>query len=119
MKYLGLLLAVVLLSACDKQPATASALQGRLEAALSISEPNSHNEALGKVATDAADAKDIPTTTKAIESISDPNLKNNTAAKCALALSKMTEPKAATGIAQLITDPNLHNNTLQAIAKGQ
>ena len=119
MKYRGLLLAVVLLSACDKQPAKGSPLQGRLEAANSISEPNARNESLGKVAIDAANAKDIPTTTKAIGSITDPNLMNSTAATCALALSKKAEPKSATAIAQLITDPNLRNSTLHTIAIGQ
>ena len=119
MKYLGLLLAVMLLSACDKQSATGSALQGRLEAAKSISEPNSRDGSLGNVAIDAANAKDISTTTKALESMSEQNLKNSTAATCALALSKLTEPKSATVIAQLITDPNLRNSTLQTIARGQ
>ena len=77
------------------------------------------NGSLGKVAIDAANAKDIPTATKAIASISEPNLLNSTAATCALALSKMSEPKSATAIAQLITDSNLRNNTLQTIAQGQ
>ena len=119
MKYLGLLLAAMLFSACDKQPATGSALQGRLEAAKSISEPNARNESLGKVAIAAANAKDISTTTKALEGMSDPNQMNSTAATCALTLSKLTEPKSATAIAQLITDPNLRNSTLRTIATGQ
>ena len=119
MKYLGLLLVVMLLSACDKQSSAGSPLQGRLEAANAISDPNARNESLGKVAIDAANAKDIPTTTKAIKSISEPNRMNSTAATCAIALSSKTEPKSATAIAQLITDPNLRNSTLQTIAKGQ
>jgi hypothetical protein len=117
MKCLGLLLAVVLLSACEKQPA--SPLQGRLEAANSISEPNARNESLGKVAIDAANAKDTATSARAIESITNPNLMNSTAATCALALSKKADPKSATTIAQLISDPNLRNSTLQTIATGQ
>ena len=119
MKYLTLLLAVALLGACEKQSAADSPLHARLEAAKAISEPNTRNESLGQVALDAANAKDIPTVTKALESISEPNRMNNIAATCALTLSKMTEPKSATAIAQLITDVNLRNSTLQTIAKGQ
>jgi hypothetical protein len=119
MKYLGLFFAAVLLSACNKQPVAASPMQGRLEAANSISEPNARNEALGKVAIDAANAKDMATTTKAIEGITLPALMNSTAATCALAFSRKADPKSATTIARLISEPNLRNSTLQSIATGQ
>ena len=120
MKYPGLLLAVVvLLSACGKQSPSDPAMQGRLEAANAISEPNSRNGSLAKLALDAANAKDLRTTTKALDSINEPNLKNSTAATCALAFSTNHDTKTATEIAQLISDPNLRNNTLQSIAKGQ
>jgi hypothetical protein len=118
MKYLGLLLAVLFLSCCGKPPAGDAALQGRLEAAKAISDPNVRNESLGLVAVDAANAKDIPTTTQAIESISEPSRMNSTAATCALALAKKAEPKPAAAIAQMITDTSLRNSTLQTIAKG-
>ena len=119
MKYLTLLLAVMLLVACDKQPVTVSPLQGRLEAANSISDPNAKNQSLSKVAIDASNASDISTAKKAIDSMTEPNLMNSTAATCAIALSKKTDAKSATTIAQLISDPNLRNSTLQTIATGQ
>jgi len=119
MKFIGLLFIIAFLSSCHKQPATSVALQGRLDAANLISEPNARNEALGKLAIDAAGAKDIQIATAAIESINEPNRKNSTAETCALVLSRNVEPKAATAVAQLISDPNVRNRTLQAIAQGQ
>jgi hypothetical protein len=120
MKTIGLLLAAVLLmSACGKQSTSDPAMQGRLDAANAISEPNSRNGALAQLAIDAANAKDVRATTKALDGINEPSLKNSTAATCALAFSGKRETKTATEIAQLISEPSLRNSTLQSIAKGQ
>lgn len=121
MKYTSLLLLLVVLSlsACTKKPETSDSLQGRLAAAIAVDTPDSRNDLLSKLAMDAANAKNVQITTKAIESIQNPDLWDKSADACARVLSKNGESKGATEVARLIRNPDEREKALAAIAQGQ
>lgn len=120
MKYASLLILVVLsLSACTKKPDLSESLQGRLAAAVAVDTPASRNDLLSKLAMDAANAKDVQITTKAIESIQNPDLWDKSADACARVLSKQGDAKGATEVARLIRSPNMREKALASIAQGQ
>jgi hypothetical protein len=112
---LGLVLAI----GCGKDPKqkqTLEQLNGRLEAALGITDPSKRNDALKSVAEDAADTGMEETTLAALGKITDPSLRNDEAATCALKLSVFGNKKGATAVAGLITDPAKKNDVLGKIA---
>ena len=128
MKYLALLLTAALFSACHEQsepsasappttPAAAS-LRGRLDAAEAIVGVTARDDALSKLATDAARVNDLDVTTEAIGHIIGITSKDSAAAACALELAKQAQPKAASQVAQMIISTQLRDQTLTAIAKG-
>ena len=119
MKYLLLLLVVALFSACQKQSSTAASLRGRLDAASSIMDVASRDEAFAKLATDAAEAKNAEVSKQAIGSILSVNTKDHAAEAAALALAKQAETSSATEIARMILDTTIRDRTLKAVAKNQ
>ena len=94
-------------------------LTTRLKAATNITDSNTKQTALAKLAEDAASAGKPDTTTAALQKITDTNLRNTTAHKTALTLAKAGHTTAATTIAQTITDTNQKDETLSQIAKNQ
>ena len=119
MKYSALLFTLMLFGACEKESATSGSLHARLEAAKTIGSQEPRDEALAKVAIDAAEAKEADVATQAVQKIGDQHQRDNTARTCALTLSKNGEAKAATIIAQGIGDQAVRDNTLKEVAKGQ
>jgi len=103
----------------DTGAQTASALAARLEAAGQISGSSQRDEALEKVATDAAAAKDADIVKRAVNIIMASASKDRSAEACALALAKQGDVKAAGEVAQMISATSARDRTLAAIAKGE
>lgn len=118
MKYLPLLLLVTLLSACQKPTPTAAALNGRMDAADSISNSATRDDALTKLAAGAAAANDLEVTTKALERINNFAQKDQAEQTCATLLAKQSETRAAAKVAGMINSIELRDRTPQAVAKG-
>lgn len=97
-------------------PSTAAA--ARLSAALAIGGNNERDDALAKVATDAAAQTDASIATQAVDAIASVNTHDETAARAALSLSK-SQPAAAGELAGKIRSNNLRDATLAKIAKGE
>src|SRR4051812_29857400 len=108
-RHLFIIAAAAMLSACDKPSAPAAPVaeltpfQLRLDAALQISAGEARDEALGKLARDAAEARDVQVTRAAVQAIGSVEVKDRAAADCSLALAKYSEPKAANEVARMIT----------------
>jgi hypothetical protein len=122
-----LLVAVALLApaGCQGRPAPApvdaaaapSSYAGRLEAALSISNVGTRDEALATLALDAAGGGDAASADAAIDGISNVGLRDQTAADAAARLAKSGK-EGAVAIARRIGNVGLRDDTLARIAKG-
>jgi hypothetical protein len=119
MKYFQLLFLVMLFSACQKQTPTAATLRGSLDAASSITNTASRDDALGELAIHAAEAKDLEVTKQALGRITSVDAKDKAAEAAALAFAKKAETKAATEIARMINSTALQDRTLNAVAKSR
>jgi len=93
-------------------------LAGRLSAAKGITDMGQRNEALAKLARDAAEAGDGDIANQAITSITDMDVRNKVAYSAALQLAKAGKTDLATTTATHITDMDLRNKVLSKIAKG-
>jgi hypothetical protein len=91
----------------------------RLSAAQDIGDSVARNDALSKLALDAAAGGDGATTRKAIGAIGDSVAKNEAASKAALILAKARNGVDANAVARLIGDSVGIDNTLAKIAKGE
>lgn len=92
-------------------------LNGRLEAANSMSDPGLRNDAYKILAIDAADSQMAEVVLSALGKMNDPGVKNTTASTCAVKLAEKGDQKYATTVALLITDPGIKNDTLAKIAR--
>ena len=118
-------------AACNRQPSNqstgseassrtnAGSLEERLNAATQISSLSARDDALGRVAVDAAKAKQPTVTKAAVQQISTVSIKDRIAEECALALTKAGETAAARETAAFISSLTVRDRTLGAIAKGR
>ena len=103
----------------DEPISETSDLQGRLEAAMAVTDIFGRNDALIKVAEDSAIQGDPNVVRTAIGEIRDPFAKNESAANAALKLAASGEVAGATEVAKMITDPARRNSVLSKLAKGE
>ena len=90
---------------------------GRLTAALAISDSLKRDAALRSVSDLAAQAGDAATVKKAVLEIGDSNKKDDAASSSALALAKVGKRADAAGIARMISDTNKRDDTLSKLAE--
>jgi hypothetical protein len=115
----GVILGLVLALGCGKDAKsnqTTDQLNGRLDAAIGITDQSKRNDALQSVAEDAAEAGVGDVAQTAAERISDQVRRNDVAVICALKLAERGDTKAATSIAGIITDQVKRNDVLGKIA---
>jgi hypothetical protein len=130
--YLMLLVTTAaLFAACNRQPpnlpagseasarTNAASLAERLNAATQISSLSARDDALARVAVDAAKAKQTTVTKAAVQGIGTVSIKDRIAEECALALTKAGETAAARETAAFISSLTVRDRTLGAIAKGR
>jgi hypothetical protein len=122
------LLAAILLTGCmfhhpryewsGPLPIEASALPARLQAAKQVSNQAERDDALQKVARDAAATKQAALAKDALHQITNTTVQERAAAACALALSRSGDPTSAIEVAQMISSQSLRDDVLVRIAKG-
>lgn len=102
----------------------AGQLQGKLDAALALTDEAKRDESLASVAAEAAEGtRDLDPdfarecVKEAVEKIKNPTKKDDTAASCARSLSNRGHYAEATIIAKLIADDGKRDATLAAISK--
>ena len=128
---LALLLPVALARGCDcshnsavtnapppAMPTSTSTHAARLKAAMAISSLGERDEALAKVAADAAAQGDADVTAKAVEPIIDVTLHDKAAGSCAMTLAKAGKTASANDLARSIRTQSQRDATLAQIAKG-
>ena len=98
-------------------PPDAKQADGRLTAALAISDFLKRDVALRSVADLAAQAGDAATVKKAVSEIGDSNKKDDAASSSALALAKVGKRADAAGIARMVGDTNKRDDTLSKLAE--
>jgi hypothetical protein len=96
-----------------------SAFSSRYEAAKDIFDSTARDEALSKVALDAAAAGDGDTTMKALQAMLDSARKDQAASKSALGLGKYGRGAEANTVARWVLDASLRDLTLSKLAKGE
>jgi hypothetical protein len=127
---LGLLLPLAFSRGCNCQgsrgggaapsaarPTSAPAIAARLDAARQIAGVAERDDALGKVAADAAAQGDVDVASRSLEAMSDVTAHDEAAAKCARTLAKAGNPAGATEIAKAIRGVTRRDATLAEIAK--
>ena len=116
----AVLFGVALLVGCDGGPTAGPAdqpFEGRLKAALAVSNSSTRDEALAAVATDAAQAGAGYTVRKAVGAIANSSTKDKTASACAVKLVEVGQADAANDVAGLIANSSTRDQTLARIAK--
>ena len=94
----------------------ASQSEGRLTAAVAISDSFKRDAALRAVADQAAQAGDAATVKKAVLEIGDSNKKDDAASSSALALANVGKRTDAAKVARMISDTDKRDNTLSKLA---
>lgn len=92
---------------------------GRLNAAKSINATSSKDEALSKLAIDAAAGGDGEIAKQAVEAISSTAIKDSAASQAAVTLAKVGKSNEANAVARLIHSTATRDSTLAKIAKGE
>jgi hypothetical protein len=90
----------------------------QLRSAMEIRSDEERDEALRKVALQAASAADLKTINRALEEIHGGELHDQTAADCALELAKLKKNADATAVARKIRTSSFHDTILERIASG-
>lgn len=90
----------------------------RLVAALEIASPSTRDEALGKLAEDAAAAGESAVTAKAIRNIASPSDHDRHAAAAAVWLAKANQVEGGLEVARMISAPSTRDEALKLIATG-
>jgi len=119
-----MILLVMVACGCEKPasrngPTAKPEMPGRLEAALQIMATSDRNEALSRVAKDAADLGDFSITTQALGHITDTALHDEGASSAAIKLAAAGQGTAANDVAKTIFETSLRDSTLKKIAMGQ
>ncbi len=99
--------------------ASADELQGRIQAANSITSVNLRDNTLAALATEGATAKQPEFAKQALNGIVSMNLRDTTAADCALRLANAGRTDLGIEFAGLIVSQNLRDQTLGRLAKGR
>ena len=97
----------------------ASPLAARLEAAMQIASNDARDDALRKIALDAAKAKDAAITKVGVGRILGDSRRERTAEETALIFAQAGMHRTAKELAQLIASNDARDRTLSAIAKGE
>jgi hypothetical protein len=97
----------------------ASPLKGKLDAAMAIRDGIKRDDALMKVAVDAASMGEVEVARKAVQEIHDGIKHDEAAARCAVPLAEQGKTKEATTIANLIRDGLKRDDTLSKIASAR
>lgn len=103
----------------DGPPSEKGPFATRLAAALTISNVTSKDDAISRVALDAAEAGDGEVTTKAISAISNVQTKDAAASRAALKLAKASRGEEANAVARMISNIGVRDQTLAKLAKGE
>jgi predicted Ser/Thr protein kinase len=90
----------------------------QLRSAIEIRSVDQRDEALRKVALQAAAGDDAKTVNRALEEIRGNEFHDQTAADCALELAKLNKHADATAVARKIRTSSLHDKILERIASG-
>src|SRR5262245_5414381 len=116
-------LAVISSTGCPSSkppgPSGAESLAGRLDAAKAITNSTTRDDALAKLATDAAAGGDAAIVKKALGEIHLTTKKDEAAAKAALKLAKEGNVDDANAVARMISITTTKDKTLEKIAKGE
>jgi len=106
---------------CSTEPAqlAASPLKGKLDAAMAIRDGIKHDDALLKVAVDAASVGEVEVAKKAVQEIHDGIKHDDAAARSAVSLAEQGKTKEATAIANLIHDGVKRDDTLSKVASAR
>jgi len=91
----------------------------RLDAAKAIGNTATRDEALSRVARDAAAGGDAETAKKAVEAVGNSAKKDEAGSEAALALGKAGRVAEANAVARLIGNSSARDQTLAKIAKGE
>jgi len=116
----GFVIALCLALGCSSSTSNQSpaALNGRLEAALGLTDSDKRDVALVKVAEDAATAGEAEVVKKALSRVTDSSKKDEAAEYCALKLAKAGKGPEAAEVAKTITDSAKRDSVLSKLAKG-
>lgn len=106
---------------CSTEPAqlATSPLKGKLDAAMAIRDGIKHDDALLKVAVDAASVGEVEVAKKAVQEILDGIKHDDAAARSAVSLAEQGKTKEATAIANLIHDGVKRDDTLAKVASAR
>ncbi len=124
MKRLPILVTALFLAGCAHRFAPGPAVQSpdtlpaRFQAAMQVSGQAQRDDALQKVARDAAAAKQAALAKEALRAIAAVDTQERAAVRCALALSANGDPKSAIEVAQLISTQHTRDEVLVKSAKG-
>jgi hypothetical protein len=100
----------------DKNKVSSEALEARIQAAKSVSDPYQRDLALQNTAMDAARAQRVQVAHRAITDISDPRLRDETASRVARMFHQNGLYAQGLEIANMIADPQLKDQTLLFLA---
>lgn len=122
--FAGLCTLLLVSTGCRRQEAPPAAVEvaaegqpdGRLAAALKITDSIRRDAVLSAFAKSAAERGDAANAKTAITAIGDTIIRNEVAKVCALTLAKAEKPNEATEIALLIRDSIIRDDTLSKIA---
>jgi hypothetical protein len=107
--------ALMTTSGCGNKDSTT--LEGRVDAALAITDSVAKNTRLTELANEAADVGNGDVCKRAIDGITDGVMRGNVAAKCARKLADSGDAKMAAEVAQLIDDQVMRDAVLSALSK--
>ena len=100
-------------------PPAPGGFASRLAAANAISDMTARDDALSRLALDAAAGGDGDTTKKAVQDIASMEKKDQAASRAALKLAKAGKGEDANAVAMLIGNSSTRDQTLAKIAKGE
>jgi hypothetical protein len=95
-----------------------AALAGRFAAARALTSPTQKQEALAKLAADAAELSEVETTRGCIDLLTSPTQKQEVTYKSALRLARADKAKDAVALASTLTSPTQRQQALSKIANG-
>jgi hypothetical protein len=96
-----------------------SPFHGKLDAAGAISDSNTRDAAVAKIAKEATTAGEIAVAKKALSKISDVNMRDSTASTCVDTLVQAGKSGEAADVAKGISDSNLRDAALRRVAGGK
>ena len=95
-----------------------ASLAGRLAAAKALTSPSQKQEAVAKLAVDAAELGDAETAKGCIDQLASPSQKQEVIYRSALRLARANKVEDAVALANTLTSPSQKQQTLSKIANG-